>query len=86
MMTPTSKRLPAYASIAATDDVKEKLEIWRLTLSKRWGRRATYSETIDYLLDNIGVPPEEDGDDDNEVRPDGPDRGDFGGLIGQGPY
>jgi len=56
----TSKRLPAYRSVAMTDDTYFKLEVWRKELSKRWGRRATFSETVDYLLDQMGVPDDDE--------------------------
>jgi hypothetical protein len=56
-MKPRTK-LPAYNSVAATDDVHWKLKKWREALSDRWDRRVTMSETIDWLIDNAGMPPE----------------------------
>jgi hypothetical protein len=58
MATKTKKAPPAYNSIAATDDVHKKLEMWRRHLSDRDDRRWTFSQVIDWLLDNMG-PPEE---------------------------
>jgi len=52
----TTKSRPAYNSIAATDDVHWKLEKWRRHLSDKWGERWTFSQTIDWLLDNAGPP------------------------------
>jgi hypothetical protein len=62
-MKPT-KTKPAYNSIAATDDVHWKLEQWRRYLSDQHGERWTFSMTIDYLLDNAGVPGGDGGDED----------------------
>jgi hypothetical protein len=56
----TKSKLPAYCSVATTDEVKWKLELWRRTLSIRYSRRVTYNETIDYLLDQMGVPDDDE--------------------------
>ena len=60
-----SKPLPAYNSIAATDDVFWKLNKWQEELARRWGHTVTKSETLDWLLDSVGPPdaePQEFGD------------------------
>ena len=60
MKTKTGKarRPAAYCSVATTDEVHWKLEQWRRALSDAWDRRVTMSQTIDYLIDNAGVPEE----------------------------
>jgi len=55
-----SKAPAAYNSVAVTDTTFDKLNVWQMALSKRYGYRFTKSMTIDWLIDNAGVPPEED--------------------------
>ena len=59
-MKTRSKPAPCYNSIAATDDVHWKLDLWRRYLSDRDDRRWTFSQVIDWLLDEKGVPPDEE--------------------------
>jgi hypothetical protein len=49
-----------YTSLAIKEPTRYKFEKWQAYLSKRWGFRATHDETLDYLIDEAGVPPEED--------------------------
>jgi hypothetical protein len=52
----TRSKPAAYNSVAVIDDVHEKLEIWRRALTDKYNRRVTFSETVDFLLDTVGVP------------------------------
>jgi len=56
--TGKARRPAAYRSVACTDDVHYKLEMWRRALSDKHNERWTMSMTIDWLIDSMGVPEE----------------------------
>jgi hypothetical protein len=47
-----------YSTVALKPDVREKLDVWQDALRVRWGWQPTLSQTVDWLIDNAGVPQE----------------------------
>jgi Txe/YoeB family toxin of Txe-Axe toxin-antitoxin module len=50
-----------YHSLCIRDNTRYKFEKWQKYLEQLWGRRVTQDEVVEYLIDNAGVP-----GDDNE--------------------
>lgn len=47
-----------YSVLNVTEDTREKIDSWQKALEKRYDRRVTMDEVIDYLTDMAGVPEE----------------------------
>ena len=47
-----------FSVINVEDEVRWKFDHWQRFLEKKWDRRVTQSETLEWLLDTVGPPQE----------------------------